>query len=160
MKTFKRIVRTFLILLIPFYVINCKKDKAIPVVITLTADTSQIGEELIDPPGITLSAKPASVVIFDDGDPKMFTIKVKVGTDIVWEGVTAEGGDVDIEKIIYKSGTNIFDKDSIPGKIDKGKEKVKLKVKKKTTPGNDYVYKIKYKVSNRTYTLDPKIQVN
>ncbi len=161
MKTFNHSTRTFFILLCLLVFTTCKKEKD-PVIVTLTVNTSQLGEQLVDPPGCTLSATPSSVVIFDDGNPKNFTILVKDGTEIEWEGVTSDGGDVDIKKIIYKGGTNIFDKDSIPGIDDKGKEKVKVKVKRKTALNNDYVYKIKFKVKNkeRIQMIDPKIQVN
>lgn len=130
------------------------------VTITLTVDTTNLGSDRDAPGGCTLSANPSSVVIVDDGNPKNFTIKVPVGTDVIWEGITQDGEDVKIKKIGYRSGMNIFDTMNIPGRINNGREKVEAKVRRKTPRDMDYTYAIEFKVKGfGRYNLDPKIRV-
>jgi len=131
-----------------------------PVVITLTVDTSQLGDDSNAPGGCTLTATPASVVVPGDSDPKMFTIQVEDGTDLEWEGITQDGEEVKIKKIGFIKGINIFDSRNIFGRINDGKEKVNAKIKRKTAPGLDYEYLIEFKIKGfGKYTLDPKIKV-
>lgn len=131
-----------------------------PVKILLTVNTSELGNDNNAPGGCTLTATPASVVIFGANNPKMFTIEVMDGTDIEWEGVTQDGDEVKIKKIGFIKGINIFDSKNISGKIKDGKEKVNVKVKRKTAPGLDYEYLIEFKVKEfGRYTLDPIIKV-
>jgi len=157
MKKLKQFYRTSFILLLLLSSYSCQTDT---VVITLTVDTAQLGNDRNNPGGCTLSATPASVVIFDDGDPKTYTIKVEKGTEIIWEGVTTDGDDIKIKNITYVEGTNIFNSNSIPGKVQNGKEKVKGKARRKTAKDKDYVYKIKFRVDEfGNFTLDPKIRV-
>ncbi|NNJ89664.1 MAG: hypothetical protein HKP53_09700 [Eudoraea sp.] len=130
------------------------------VLITLTVDTSQLGDERNAPGGCTLTASPSSVVIPGDANPKMFTVKVKNGTDIEWEGVTQDGDEVKIKKIGFLKGINIFNSKNVPGKVKNGKEKVKAKIKRKTAAGLDYEYLIEFKIKGfGTYILDPRIKV-
>ena len=130
------------------------------VVITLTVDTSQLGDDRKAPGGCTLTATPASVVVPGDNNPKMFTIQVEDGDEVEWEGITQDGKEVKIKKIGYIKGINIFDSRNIAGKMKNGKEKVNAKIKRKTAHGLDYEYLIEFKVQGfGKYTLDPKIKV-
>ena len=160
MKTHRSIYYSPLILLILFCSISFGQTNNL-VVITLTVDTAELGNNRNAPGGCTLTANPASAVIFDDGNPKLFTVEVPNGTDIEWEGITTDGEDVKIKKIGYVKGINIFNRSSIPGTISGGKEKVKDKVKRKTAPGMEYEYLIEFKVKGfKKFTLDPRIKVN
>ncbi|MBT8283165.1 MAG: hypothetical protein KJO86_05460 [Muriicola sp.] len=157
MKTLKHFYQTIFILLLLIGNYSCESET---VVITLTVDTAQLGNDRNNPGGCSLSATPASVVIVDDGDPKTFTIRVDKGTQLTWEGVTTTGDDIKMKNITYVKGTNIFNRNSIPGKVRNGKEKVKGKARRKTAKDKDYVYKIKFKVDEfGNFTLDPKIRV-
>jgi hypothetical protein len=131
------------------------------VTITLTVDTSQLGDDRNAPGGCTLSAVPNSVVISDDGNPKNFAIQIKNGTELIWEGYSKSGKDVKIKKIGYVKGINIFDRNNIPGTNIGGKEKVKAKAKRKTATDLDYEYLIEFRIKGfGRYTLDPRIKVN
>ena len=131
-----------------------------PVIITLTVDTSILGDDKSAPGGCTLTATPASVVVPSNSDPKMFTIQVEDGADLEWEGITQDGEEVKIKKIGFIKGINIFDSRNIFGRISDGKEKVNAKIKRKTAPGLDYEYLIEFKIKGfGKYTLDPIIKV-
>jgi hypothetical protein len=148
------------VLLLFFFISFSFGQGSAPVVITLTVDASKLGNDRNDPGGCTLSAIPASVVIYDAGDPKSFTIEVEQGTDIEWEGITTDGTPIDIKKIVRKGGTNVFNTRGIDGKPDRGRDKVKAKIMHKTAPGKDYSYKIRFNGKDfGNYRLDPKIKV-
>lgn len=97
-----------------------------------------------------------------------FTITVNVGDVITWEGVSSTSPDtdvVDITKIKYVKGKNIFGKDL--DTTDKGKnQKVSGKVLSSTAVGGDYKYDISFSVTtngvkrNGTFHIDPKIQAH
>ncbi|MGB5646244.1 hypothetical protein [Muriicola sp.] len=160
MKTCHKLKGNALLLLLLFYSLSYGQGTD-PVVITLTVDTEQLGNDRNMPGGCTLTAVPSSVVISTDSNPKSFTIQVKDGTEIEWVGVTTKGEDVKIKNIKWIRGINIFNKTNIPGQNSGGKEKVKDKIKRKTATDMDYEYLIEFKVQREgKYTLDPKIKVN
>lgn len=160
MKTRKLTFNLPLILLFLFCSISFGQSNNL-VVITLTVNTAELGSNRNAPGGCTLTANPASAIIFDDGNPKLFTIEVPNGTEIEWDGITTDGKDVKIKKIGYVKGINIFNKTNIPGTISGGKEKVKDKVKRKTPEGMEYEYLIDFKIKGfGRFTLDPRIKVN
>ncbi len=159
MKTFNSMQGSLALLLFLFCSLSFGQAGD-PVVITLTVDTSQLGNDSNAPGGCTLTATPSSVVVPGDNNPKMFTIQVEDGDDLEWEGVTQDGEDVKIKKIGFIKGINIFDSRNIFGRIRDGKEKVNAKIKRKTAHGLDYEYLIEFKVQGfGKYTLDPKIKV-
>ena len=159
MKTLHSMKSTLALLLFLFCSIGFAQTSD-PVIITLTVDTSKLGDDSNAPGGCTLTAIPASVVVPGVSDPKMFTIQVEDGTDLEWEGITQDGEEVKIKKIGFIKGINIFDSRNIFGRISDGKEKVNAKIKRKTAPGLDYEYLIEFKVKGfGRYTLDPIIKV-
>ncbi len=159
MKTLNSIKGSLVLILFLFCSISFGQTVE-PVKILLTVDTSQLGDDNEAPGGCTLTATPGSVVVPGDSNPKMFTIQVQDGTDLEWEGVTQDGEEVKIKKIGFIKGINIFDSRNISGKIKDGKEKVNVKIKRKTAPGLDYEYLIEFKVQGfGRYTLDPRIKV-
>ena len=81
-----------------------------------------------------------------------------MGDIIKWDGKAQSGNDtIDIKKIKWDKGTNIFDKDSIGGI-----ETVKGTVKHDTKDKKDFKYTIQFKIndSGRMYKIDPKVKVN
>jgi len=93
-----------------------------------------------------------------DVDPRKFLITVKVGDIINWDGKAKSGDDtIEIKKIKWDKGTNIFDKDSIDGV-----ETVTGIVKHDTKGKKDFKYTIQFKVngSGKMYKIDPKVKVN
>lgn len=95
-----------------------------------------------------------------------FTIEVNVGDSITWRGVssTSPATDiVEITKIKYAKGKNIFGKDDLlPGK----NKKISGKALSKTTAEDIYKYDISFTVTNNgtkrngTFKIDPKIIVH
>ena len=159
MRTLYRFTRVFLIFFYLVAFVNCEKEKD-PVVITLTVDVSELGDDRNNPGGCILTAKPDSVVI-EDTSTKDFTILVADGTEIIWEGITDDNKKVNINTISYLRGTNIFNTPNLNGQLAGGKQKVKGKIKRPTPPGQDYEYSIRFAVPGHgSYTIDPKIQVN
>ncbi len=158
MKSFNSLKGSLVLLLFLFCSLSFGQSDT--VVITLTVDTSKLGDDSNAPGGCTLTATPSSVIAPGNNNVKMFTIQVEDGSDIEWEGVTQDGEEVKIKKIGFIKGMNIFDSRNIFGKIKDGKEKVNAKVKRKTAPGLDYEYLIEFKVKGfGKYTLDPIIKV-
>lgn len=131
------------------------------VIITLTVDTAALGNDRDAPGGCTFTVTPADRIIVNDPyDPKSFTISVDESDVIEWQGVTTTGGDVKMKKISFIGGTEIFDSRTINGRSENGKEKVKAKPNKKTPPGQDYEYSIRFKPDGFSfYEIDPKIRV-
>ena len=123
---------------------------------------AKLGNDPEAPGGCTFTVDPPSAVIVNDpANPKSFTIEVNDGATIIWEGATTLGEEVKIKKISYVSGTEIFDRKTIYGKIKDGKEKVTGKALKKTPEGRDFEYLIRFKApdDSKKFTIDPKIKV-
>jgi len=97
-----------------------------------------------------------------------FTIEVNVGDVITWEGISSSSPDtdvVDITKIKYVKGKNIFGKDL--DTADGGKhKKVSAQVLASTAVEGDYKYDISFTVTNNgakrngTFHIDPVIRVH
>lgn len=90
-------------------------------------------------------------------DSRDYTIYVTVGDSIFWNGESSDGdAAIDIKKIKYDGGTNVFDTDEIDGSTT-----VIGLVKKSTKGQDDYKYKISFKVDDtgKMYTIDPKVSV-
>jgi len=90
-------------------------------------------------------------------DTREFTIYVKVGDIIEWDGMSTDGeGAIDIKKIKYESGTNVFNKPEIDGVTT-----VVGTVRQDTEGKPEYKYKISFKVNDtgRMYSIDPKVAV-
>ena len=89
-------------------------------------------------------------------DTREFTIYAEVGDTIIWDGESSDGSAaIDIRKIKYHRGTNVFNKRDLDGETT-----VVGEVQEKTN-GQPYKYKISFKINNTgsTYTIDPKIIV-
>jgi len=89
-------------------------------------------------------------------DTRDYTIYAEVGDTIIWDGESSDGSAaIDIRKIKYHRGTNVFNSREIEGETT-----VVGQVQEKTN-GQPYKYKISFKINNtgRTYTIDPKIIV-
>ncbi len=97
-------------------------------------------------------------------DDENFTIIVKANDEIEWVGSSSSGASVSINEIeIVADETKpnrekIFKKNKTPGKINKGKKKVKAKVKDKSK-GNTYKYIIRFSIGASSFKIDPKIKV-
>ncbi len=128
------------------------------VVITLHVDTGQIdGKNL------------AATCTFGQEDGisnEEYTVVVNVGDIIVWEGVSSSSEEdvVNITKIKYVKGKNIFGKDLGPSNSDPH-QKVTAKVLS-GTDGGAYKYDISFTVfhngvkRNGTFHIDPKIETH
>ncbi|WP_047418296.1 hypothetical protein [Cellulophaga sp. Hel_I_12] len=156
MKTIKNIL-----LLLAFTFLSFAQAQEPTVIITLTVDTSALGDDRDAPGGCTFTVTPADKLVFNDpNDPKAFTIAVDESDLIEWQGITTTGDDVKIKKISFIGGTEIFGSSNINGRNSNGKEKVKAKPNKKTPPGKDYEYSINFKPDGfKFYQIDPKIRV-
>lgn len=156
MKTIKNII-----LLLACCFFGYAQAQEPTVIITLTVDTAALGSDSDAPGGCTFKVTPANkVVVNDPNNPKSFTILVEETDVIEWQGITTTGGDVRIKKISYIGGTEIFGSNNIYGRNENGQEKVKAKPNKKTFPGQDYEYSIRFKPDGfSNYNLDPKIRV-
>ena len=130
------------------------------VVITLTVATDALGDDRNAPGACTFTVVPASkVVVNDPNNPKTFTIKVEESDVIEWQGVTTTGGEVKMKKVTFIGGTDIFNSNP-GGRNSNGKEKIKAKPNKKTPPGKDYEYSIRFKPDGfKFYEIDPRIRV-
>ena len=89
-------------------------------------------------------------------DTRDYTIYAEEGDTIIWDGESSDGtAAIDIRKIKYHKGTNVFDKKDLDG------ETTVVGIVENKTNGKPYKYKISFKINNtgRTYTIDPKIIV-
>ena len=156
MKTKKNII-----LLLAFSFFGFVQAQEPTVIITLTVDATALGNERDAPGGCTFTVTPANKLVYNDpNNPKAFTIAVEETDVIEWQGITTTGDDVRIKKISFIRGTEIFGSNNIYGRNENGKEKVKAKPNKKTPPGQDYEYSIRFKPDGfSNYDLDPKIRV-
>lgn len=159
MKKFNQLLILMVIVLLSLAINSCSENKSKPVnrIITLNVDTDNINRRNID--STCNFGQPKGV------SNKDFTIEVKIGDTITWEGISSSTGDntVDITKIKRQKGKNIFDKDSLIGK-GKNRKKVIGKALYSTEVNNkhkDYKYKISFKVNKKgkPYFIDPKIRV-
>ena len=86
-----------------------------------------------------------------------FTIEVNVGDIIIWQGVssTSDTDVVDITKIKYERGTNVFNIDEIDG------ISTVVGTVLRPTGNQDNKYKISFKINGTgaTYAIDPKVIV-
>jgi hypothetical protein len=84
-----------------------------------------------------------------------FTLHVKFGDQITWEGlaIPPSEGVVKIKKIKYASGTNFFDKEVLVGR-----EKVVANVSN-GSKGDVLKYILVFEVNDSIYEIDPKLQM-
>ncbi|WP_235295807.1 hypothetical protein [Portibacter marinus] len=133
------------------------------VFITLTVDTTLLGNDRNAPGGCTFSVEPADKLVFNDpNNPKLFTIQVDSSDVIEWQGKTTGDVEVKIRRISFIRGTNIFDSEIVKGTMINGKEKVKANPKRNTLEDKDYEYSIRFKMKGdffKFYEIDPKIKV-
>ncbi len=130
------------------------------IVVTLNVDTGQI-----DKKNASASCDFGQAEGISNED---YTIVVNVGDVITWVGVSSSSPEtdvVDITKIKYVRGKNIFGKDL--DTADKGKhQKVSAQVLASTAIEGDYKYDISFTVTNNgvkrngTFHIDPKIQAH
>lgn len=119
-------------------------------VITLYVNTSEIDRQDVN-----------SACNFGQGEGvsnEDFTVYVGPEDTVLWEGVsTVDNTEVNIRRIKFESGTKILYKNDIPGNGEQN-EKVIGKVKS-NIPGESMKYSIHFKVGNKMYKIDPKLQV-
>lgn len=87
-------------------------------------------------------------------DTRDYTIYAEVGDTIIWNGESSDGSAaIDIRKIKYDRGTNVFNNKELDG------ETTVVGTVQHNTEGNPYKYKISFKINNtgKTYSIDPKI---
>jgi len=90
-------------------------------------------------------------------DTRQFTVTGNVGDTFIWKGEAYAGSDeLNITKIKYEKGTEIFDKES-----HEGTKTVKAVAKFKTKNKDPYTYKISFKINGKgkTYHIDPKVKI-
>ncbi|MGI9531531.1 hypothetical protein [Lutimonas sp.] len=121
----------------------------------------QIGVTLrCDVAALNEGEDPATACRFVDQDPSMttkeYTTYAEVGDTIIWKGESTDGSAaIDIKKIKYERGTNVFNKTDLDGTTT-----VVGSIVKKTN-GKDYTYTISFKINNtgKMHSIDPKIRV-
>lgn len=89
-------------------------------------------------------------------DTRDYTIYADVGDTIIWSGESSDGSAaIDIKKIKYHKGTNVFNKKDLEG------ETTVVGTIQHKTEGKPYKYKISFKIDNtgKMYSIDPKITV-
>lgn len=146
MKTLKPICLS-LIFIVTFYSISYSQDQ---INVTLKCNVAALQAD-----------NPAyQVCQFVDQEPgtdtRDYTIYAEVGDTIIWDGESSDGNAaIDIRKIKYGRGTNVFNDRELDG------ETTVVGTLQRNTDGNPYKYKISFKINNtgRTYTIDPKIIV-
>ena len=87
-------------------------------------------------------------------DTRDYTIYAEVGDTIIWNRESSDGAAaIDIRKIKYDRGTNVFNDRELDG------ETTVVGTVQRNTEGNPYKYKISFKINNtgKTYSIDPKI---
>ncbi len=88
-------------------------------------------------------------------DTREYTTYAEIGDTIIWRGESTDGSAaVDIRKIKYHKGTNVFNKTDLDG------ETTVVGTIKKNTNGKPYKYKISFKIDNKgkMHSIDPKIK--
>ncbi len=113
-------------------------------------------------------SNPAASCAFEAGEgtivlvanpPQDFMIQAEVGDTIRWRGVSTNqtGVSVQIRKIKYARGVNIFPQSEIDGE-----NTVQATITKGGTRNDDYKYIISFKINDTgsMYHIDPKIRVN
>jgi hypothetical protein len=89
-------------------------------------------------------------------DTREYTIYAEVGDTIIWDGESSDGtAAIDIKKIKYNKGTNVFNSRDLDG------ETTVVGTINNTTNDKPYKYKISFKIDNTgtMYSIDPKIIV-
>jgi hypothetical protein len=123
--------------------------------ITLMVDTSSIQRD--DPSASCYFVAGAGTEVLVSNPPEEFTFAVEVGDVIQWRGLSSTEPDVTVEirKIKYDQGVNLFSSDEM-----EGDDVVEATVTHGRT-GNDYKYVISFKKggTGTMYRIDPKIQV-
>lgn len=96
-----------------------------------------------------------------------FTIVVNVGDTVTWQGVSTSSPStdvVDISAINHEGGKNVFGQNVLQGNGQSPEKVIGTVINR--TEGNDYKYKISFKVSNNgakrngTFHIDPKMQAH
>ncbi len=159
MKTSKQL---FILIVITLLTFSSASFAQGPHVVTLNVDTNELNKGNKDAAfSFTVSEGTAFENIDDDEN---FTITVKANDEIEWVGTSSSRAAVSIDEIeIVADETKpnrekVFRKDKTPGKINKGKKKVKAKVKDKSK-GNTYKYIIRFSIGASSFEIDPRIKV-
>lgn len=143
----------------PIVSIARRKNRTDNSVVTLYVDTARVAKPDVNP---YCNFGQAPEIANED-----FTIEVKVGDTVTWEGVSANAPSTDVVNIVsinHEGGKNVFGKNILKGD-GQSPEKVTGKVLYKTA-GSDYKYKISFTVLNNgvkrngTFHIDPKIRVS
>ncbi len=137
---------------------NPEQETAKTVIVTLNVDTGKINK---DNTSTTCNFGQEEGISNEE-----FTIEVNVGDTVTWVGVSSSSPEtdvVDITKIKYVKGKNIFGKDL--DTKDTGKQKkISAKVLSSTAVEGTYKYDISFTVTNNgvkrngTFHIDPRIQ--
>ena len=107
------------------------------------------------------SNQPESFCYFEnEGDARTYLTLANLSEYLIWNGVstTNEKDSIHIKKIQRVKGTNVFNSRKIKSI---GKEKVvRAIIYNPTQPGNDYKYKIHFKINGTgdNYVIDPLIR--
>ena len=109
------------------------------------------------------SNDPESFCYFENkGDVRTYMTVANLAEYLIWNGVstTNEKDSIHIKRIQRVRGTNVFNSEKINSI---GKEKVvRAIIYNPTQPGNDYKYKIHFKINGtgQNYVIDPLIRTN
>ena len=157
MKTNKSIFILVAIVILLFNT-NCFSQESETYVITLNVDTSTINSQ--NESAVSNFGQEEGVSNED------FTISVRVGDTIIWQGKSISAPDQDVVNIVsinHEGGTNIFDENILKG--DGGFPERVVRTVVNGNVGEFIKYKISFTVLNNgekrqgTYHIDPKIVI-
>ncbi len=156
----KTINRLLILITIVLFASSCAKKHTIK----LYVNTAEIQDTTVN--------KHSDFGQKDGSSNEDYTVEVKVGDEITWEGVSTSGkkdDKVNIISIEYVSGINVFDTKKLPDSLSTRKypEKVVGKILYSTEfdgKENEYKYKITFEVIREgknigIFVIDPKLQV-
>lgn len=100
---------------------------------------------------------PQSDTLRSGADLENFEFSVSVGDTIKWVGISEASSEVQVKKIKFEQGTNIFSKDELDGETT-----ISAFAERKTERDKPFKYKISFKLANQgaLFAIDPKIIVN
>ncbi|MDT0552206.1 hypothetical protein [Urechidicola vernalis] len=100
-----------------------------------------------------------NATVLNSSSLKEYTILVYEEDEVIWEGLTMNDEEFDIDEINYVRGNKIFQNDKIRGQRGNGdKKEVKAKVKK-NKKNVDYTYEIVFTINGNQQSIDPKLKV-
>lgn len=135
-----------------------EQEESKTVIVTLNVDTGEITKDN--------TSTTCNFGQEEDISNEEFTISVNVGDSVTWMGVSSSSPEtdvVDITKIKYVKGKNIFGKD-LETKDTGKQKKISAKVLSSTAVEGTYKYDISFTVTNNgvkrngTFHIDPRIQ--